>query len=477
MQTKVQVLSDDERILVHELTLDLLSTTGLRVDTDRGRRILEQAGAQVEETTSRVCFPRSLVETALQAAPPLFTLGGRRPGWSFALNRGDCTLLADGGAVFAFDSQTNENRLATFEDWRTATRLIDALDEVGIYWAMVQPTFSEGSFGNLVSYWANIFKNFSKHVQDCPTTPEGSRWMLEVLQIVFNDKEIVRRVKPVSFLLNPFSPLVIEAAPTDAYLETIGWDIPVAVMPMPMMGSTAPASLISTLVQANCEALAVLCLVQSAAPGTPFLYAPAPVVMDPRSGRFTGGEVEHALLGAAVTEMGRFYNLPVQSSTGGSSSPVPGLQDGYERTLNWVLPNLSWPDILVGPGLLGGSLSLCLEQLLVDVEVFRRNRRLHEGINTAEAWRLTGENHEIGPGGNFLSRRSTRLAVHQGEWYNSRLGVNTSFEGWQAEGKPELLPALHAEIERILADHQPLSLAPEVEQELSRIEQHARELG
>jgi trimethylamine---corrinoid protein Co-methyltransferase len=183
------------------------------------------------------------------------------------------------------------------------------------------------------------------------------------------------------------------------------------------------------------------------------------------------------LLGAAVTEMGRFYNLPVQSSTGGSSSPVPGLQGGYERTLNWVLPNLAWPDILVGPGLLGGSLSLCLEQLLVDVEVFRRNLRLHQGISTAEARRLIDEIREVGPGGNYLSRRATRRAIHQGEWYTSQRGVHASFEQWRAEGKPELLPALHAEIVHILADHEPLSLTPEVEQELSRLEQRARELS
>jgi len=475
MQTQLQVLSDDERSLVHELTLNLLSTSGLRVDTPGGRNILSEAGAQVDELTSMVRLPRALIESALKAAPRQFRLGGRLPGWSFPVNQGDCTLLADGGAVFTFDFQSNQNRLATFEDWQKATRLIDTLDEVGIYWAMVQPTFAEGSFGNLVAYWGNIFRNFSKHVQDCPYTPEGSRWMLEVLQVIFNGKEAVQRFKPVSFLLNPLSPLVIEAAPTDAYLETLGWDIPVAVMPMPMMGSTAPASLLSTLVQANCEVLAMLCLIQAAAPGTPVLYAPAPTVMELHSGRFAGGEIEHALLGAAVTEMGRFYGLPVQASTGGSGSPIPGLQAGYERALNWALPALSWPDILVGPGLLGGSLSLCLEQLLIDVEVFRRCRRLHCGVSRADAKGLVEEIQTIGPGADFLAQRSTRDAVRKGEWYISKVGVNTSLEGWQANDRPELLPSLREEISHILAAYQPLELDETVEQELASLEKRARE--
>ena len=147
--------------------------------------------------------------------------------------------------------------------------------------------------------------------------------MLEVLQIVFGGREEVRRLHPVSFLLCPLSPLAIEAAYTDAYLETVGWDLPVAIMPMPMMGSTAPASLISTLVLANCEVLAMLCLVQAAAPGTPVIYAPAPSVMDPHSGRYSSGEIEHALLGAAVTEMARYYGLPSETSTGGTGHHSP----------------------------------------------------------------------------------------------------------------------------------------------------------
>ena len=124
-------------------------------------------------------------------------------------------------------------------------------------------------------------------------------------------------------------------------------------MPLPMMGSTGSASLISTLVLANCEVLATLCLVQAAAPGTPIIYAPAPSVMDPYSGRYSGGEVEHALLGAAVTAMARYYDLPSETSTGGTRHHIPSIQAGYERALTGHCPPLSWPDLLVGPGLVG----------------------------------------------------------------------------------------------------------------------------
>ena len=75
--------------------------------------------------------------------------------------------------------------------------------------------------------------------------------------------------------------------------------------------------------------------------------------------------------------MGRYYGLPVETGTGGTDQYCPGAQASYERAINWVLPALAWPDILVGPGLLGGSTILSLDQMLIDVEVFRRCMRLH----------------------------------------------------------------------------------------------------
>ena len=487
MRTALRVLSEDERGQVHERTLRLLATTGLRVDTGWGRQILAGAGAEADEHTRIVRFPRTLVEACLQMAPRRFTLGGRREGWSFPLNAGECTLQADGGAVFVYDSLTQERRPATADDWLAATRLIDALDEVGVYWAMVEPTWAisplrapsrgERSPGDLVAYWRSIFRHFSKHVQDCTVTPEQSRWMLEVLQTVFGGQENVRRLHPVSFLLCPLSPLVIEAAYTDAYLETVGWDLPVAIMPMPMMGSTAPASLVSTLVLANCEVLAMLCLVQAASPGTPVIYAPAPSVMDPRSGRYSSGEVEHALLGAAVTEMARYYDLPSETSTGGTGHHVPSIQAGYERALNWALPALSWPDLLLGPGLLGGATILSLEQLLIDVEVFRRCRRLWTGIGSSAGQWLEEVVATVGPGGNFLAQRSSRDSVHHGEWYISKMGVRDTFEHWEAAGRPDLLAELRDQVAHILASHRPLPLDEAVERELDQIEERARMEG
>jgi trimethylamine--corrinoid protein Co-methyltransferase len=475
VRTLLQVLSENEQAQVHERTLKVLAKTGVRVDTARGRQILKDAGAEVDENMNIVRFPRALVEESLHAAPKQFTLGARRSGWDLHMNRDDCTLLMDGEAMFVLDRETGERRPGTFNDWLEATRLIDALDEIGVYWCMVEASDSGDGMADRVAYWRSVFRYFSKHVQDSIASPEQAPWLLEVLQVIFGDQDTVRRWHPLSFLLCPQSPLIIEGPYTDAYLALLGWDIPVAVMPMPLMGATAPGSLISTTVLGNCEVLATLCLVQAAAPGTPFIYAPCLATMDPRSGRYSGGAVENGLLSAAATEMARYYGLPVEASGMGTDHHVPGIQAGYERAVNGLLAALSWPDILVGPGLLGGSMILSLEQLLIDVEVFRMCKRARHGILADEGKWLEDVLYHTGPGGDFLSEYSTVDGIRGGEWYVSKFGVHDTFEGWQATGKPTLLEEAREKVRQILAAHQPLPLDEDVERELDRIQERAQE--
>ncbi len=477
MRTLLQVLSDDQRAQVHEQSLSVLSRTGVRVDTARGRAILEEAGADVDNNTHIVRFPRTLVEDSLESAPKEFCLGARRPGWDLKMNSGDCTLLIDGKAVFALDRETGERRTGTFKDWLEATRLTDALDEFGLYWDMIERSDCGESVPDLVTHWRHLFRNFSKHVQDGIGSPEEVPWLLEVLQVIFGDKETIRRKHPLSWILCPQSPLIIEGRRTDAYLELLGWDIPLAVMPMPLMGVSGPGSLISTTVLGNCEVLAMLCLVQAGAPGTPIIYAPAQSMMNPRTGGYSAGAIEGGLLAVAVVEMARHYGLPVEGSGMTTEHYVPGIQAAYESSMIGQMATLAWPDILIGCGLMGGSMILSLEQLLIDVEIFKMAKRVREGIAADDGKWLEDAIDRVGPGGNFLTESSTVSAFRDGEMYVSQLGWHGSFEAWEAAGNPTLLEEAREKVVQILTTHEPLPLDEHVEKELDRIQRRAESKG
>jgi hypothetical protein len=90
----------------------------------------------------------------------------------------------------------------------------------------------------------SVCSNFSKHIQMATKHVEQAPWLLEILQVVFGDLETIRGRHPLSIVLCPQSPLAIDEQFTDAYLALAGHNIPVGVVPMALMGATAPASLV-----------------------------------------------------------------------------------------------------------------------------------------------------------------------------------------------------------------------------------------
>ena len=475
MQTRLQVLTEAEKAQVHERSLNILARTGVRVDSAGGREILKKAGARVDETSRIVRFTKDQIETALKQAPQKFTLGARRPGWDVSLNSGECNLLMDGEGTTVLDRKTGKHLDPTFDDWLEAIRLADALDDIGMYWRIVGASDRSEAIPDYVDYLVTIFRNFSKHIQDPIYSREQAPWFLEVLQTVFGSRETIRQNHPVSYVLCPQSPLVIDDIYTDAYLELIGWNIPVAIMPMPLMGATAPASMISTLITANCEILATLCLIQAAEPGTPVIYASVAALMDPRTGMLKSDAIESGILSAATVEMARYYGLPVETTGSGTSQFAPNIRSGYDRALSALAAVLSWPDILVGAGLLGGALILSLEQMLIDTETFRICRQAHRGVVSGDGKWLDDVIDRVGPGGHFLDQPSTVAALHDGEWYIDEFGMTATFEEWKSAGKREIIEDACEKVDQILSSHQPLPLDEDIDQELERIKKKAKE--
>jgi trimethylamine---corrinoid protein Co-methyltransferase len=477
MKTILQVLSENERFRVHEESLKILEKTGVKVETNQGRQILKQAGALVDENHRIVKFPKHLIESSLEMMTKDFTLGARRPGKELVMNAGESTLCLDGDGTMVLDSKTGERRRANYADWENVTRLADALDEIGVYWLQVDPREVGSTSSDTVEYMCGIFRNFSKHVQDAINSAEEGPWYLEILQTIFGTQKAIKKNHPVSYLLCPQSPLMIDRVYTEAYLALKGWNIPVAIMPMPLMGATAPGNMISSIIQGNCEVLSMICLLQANEPGVPIIYSPALAVMNPRTATLSYASMEFSIMDAAVTEMARYYGLPAESSPGGSDAHVLNYQNAHENGILEMPTILSWPDIIVGAGMLDGSMVSSLEKILIDTESFRLAKHAHRGVNTSENNWLTDVISKVGPGGNYLCEPSTASAVRSEDWYISDFGSHETYDSWVANGKKDILEEAREKVNKILKSHKPMPLGDDVEKELAKICQRARELN
>ena len=474
MKAMFKVLSDEECHRVHEESLRILKNTGVRVETPLGRNILRSAGANVDDTTKLVKFPKALVESSLELITRDFTLSARRPGADLVfkdgrLNGGESILLPDGVAPTVLDSKTGERRKGTYEDWKAVTRLTDVLDEIGMYWRIVEISEKDQDMGEYVHYLCSVFRNFSKHVNDGPSTKDSIPWFLEVIQAIFGTREEIRKNHPVSQVICPQSPLMIDRDYTETYLDLKGWNIPVHIMPMPLMGATAPGTMISTVVQGNCEVLAMICLLQANEPGVPIIYAPALATINAKSGLISDGSMDYSIMSVAATQMARYYGLPAESSSGGTDSHVLDFQNGYEKAAMKLASHLAWPDIMVGPGMLDGSMVSSLEQMYVDVEIFRLARKAHGGMDTSSEKWLMDIIEEVGPGGNYLGEPTTLMSIQNGEWYLPDIGSHTTFEEWVSGGKKDVLSQIREKVDQILDAYEPLPLGEDVEKELAKI--------
>jgi len=480
MKGLFRILSDEDCHRVHEESLRILKNTGVRVETPLGRDILRSAGAHVDDTRKLVKFPKALVESSLELISRDFTLSARRPGADLVfrdgrLNGGESILLPDGVAPTVLDTKTGERRKGTYEDWIAATRLSDSLDEIGMYWRIVEIFDRTRDMDDYVDYLCSMFRNFSKHVNEGPSSPNRIPWFLEVIQTIFGTREEIRSRHPVSQVICPQSPLMIDRDYTETYLALKGWNIPVHIMPMPLMGATAPGTMISTVVQGNCEVLAMICLLEANEPGVPIIYAPALATINPKTGLLSDGSMDYSIMSVAATQMARYYGLPSESSSGGTDSHVLDFQNGYEKAAMKLASHLAWPDIIVGPGMLDGSMVSSLEQIYVDVEIFRLARKAHDGMDTSHGKWLMDVIEEVGPGGNYLGEATTLMSIQDGEWYLPDIGSHTSFEDWVSGGKKDVLSQIREKVDQILEAYEPLPLGEDVEKELAKICKRASE--
>jgi trimethylamine:corrinoid methyltransferase-like protein len=83
MKFKGQILSEEERIRIHNESLHILSGVGVKFYGEKALPLLERNGAKVDWEGKIARIPGEMVAEALQAAPKSFVLGARNLAYDF----------------------------------------------------------------------------------------------------------------------------------------------------------------------------------------------------------------------------------------------------------------------------------------------------------------------------------------------------------------------------------------------------------
>jgi len=463
-----RILSESDKALVHRESLRILENAGVKLESEKTLLLLKSKGCAVYMENGVVKFPPALVEQALESAPEKFILGGLDPKNDMRLGEGNLYVATDGQACFAFDAEKGERRETVMQDLIDAARLVEDLDYIHCFW----PIVSAGDVPQetrTLSELAEGLRVIGKHFQtDCFSAVQA-KYYIRLLDVILGSREKVIERKIFSVCCCPMSPLSFDPEMVEGCVALGEIEAPVLVLPMPISGTTAPMSLFSTVIQNNAEVLAGLTIFQLNKPGIPVIYGAAPGILDMATTMFCTGSPEGALQNAACCEMAKYYKLPCLISTNCTESKAPDIQCGREKAASVVPVYMARPDILCGVGLVDTANLFYPELLILDEDSVGYARRIAEGINGGEENALTDVALKAGPCGEFLSEKSTRTYLRNGEHYHPVATLRQSYDTWAETQGEDICAAARRKVAAILEKPRKCYLTDEITAELNSI--------
>jgi trimethylamine--corrinoid protein Co-methyltransferase len=424
-------------------------------------RALEK-GAFVNDI-GRICFPHAMVEDMIDGAAKSFVFHGRDPRHDVEIG-GDRVFFGTGGAaVQTLDLDSGRYRPSTLRDLYDFTRLIDGLANVSWFTRCCIATDVPDNFDLDVNTVYALLRNTTKPTATSFTLAEHVAPIVEMLDIAaggpgaFSERPFMKaHISPI------ISPLRFGEDAVEVVYECIRHNIPMSCITAAQAGATAPATLAGFLAQSLAETLASLVMVHAIQPGFPMVFSNWPLVIDLRTGAFTGGSGETAVLNAASAQLSNWLGLPSGVACSMTDAKAIDAQYGMEKGLTSMAAALAGGNLIYeSSGMTASLLGASFEAFLLDDEMHSHTYRALRGIEVSEANlgydaivdAVLGEGH-------FLGGQHTFEAMERDYFYPA-LANREEPRSWAQNGAKDAWSVANARAREILQTHRPAYLTPD----------------
>ena len=467
MRAVLNFLTNDEIGRIHEASLHILEKTGVKIESEKVRRLLADNGAEVKGTIVRI--PRSLVEEAIKKAPKKITLGAREPKYDLTIPSDSLPFIATSGfSPFVEDFETGKKRESTASDLKDFAIIADYLDTVDFFWPIVVPRDIPPALQSLYSLVISL-ENNRKHIQGDAINEKTAKWEIELASIIVGGKEELKK-RPIFSTVNcPVAPLTFEKGSSEAMIMLARAGIPVAPMSMVLAGTTGPVTLAGTLAIANAEELASLVIVECASPGAPMIYTTEISSADMKSGEINYTAPEFPLLCAGCAQMARFYKIPNLTADVPLEEIPSDLLSLERNVLKTAMHLMTRTDLSAWLGSLERAMSASLTQVILDAEACEHAKGYLRKFEVNEDTLALGVIDRVGPRGHFLSEKHTRERFRQEIWIkelSSTFILDPVKEG-------SFLERAKVKVKEILSTHKAPSIDKDKRREMKQILQAA----
>jgi trimethylamine--corrinoid protein Co-methyltransferase len=464
---KYQPLSDHEIEQIHQTTLDVLENIGMANPLPQLKEVALEQGCNFTDQ-GRLCFPRSLVEDVITRAGRDFIMYGRDPKHDIEMSDKKVHLYGGGEAVTILDLGATTYRPSIINDVYDIARMVDYLEHIHSYSRLVVATeFSDLLKTDINTAYASVVGT-AKHTALTFANGKHIKPTIEMLDLIAGGEG--------KFLKRPFchgggctvvSPLRYGTDNCEVAIASIEMNAPVWVVIAPQSGATAPAALAGSLVQVLAETLASLLLIDLIKPGHPVIFGPWPFVTDLRTGSFSGGSGEEALMSAASAQITNHYGLASSVGAGMTDSKLPDAQAGYEKGITVAMAALAGcNNVSESSGMMASLMGCSYESLVIDNDMLGMIMRVVRGIEVNEetlSYRAIKETVE--GEGHFLRDPQT-LSLMKSEYLYPNLADRSTQEEWESEGSPDIRQRAEKQAREILNSHYPVYIDEKIDKKV-----------
>ena len=428
----MKVLSDAEILQIHEATVDILENCGVKIGSPKAFEMLRARGLPVDSAKQIVRFPRAALEDALAQTPAEFSVFDREGKFAFVLGDGDPKIAAGHNAVFWVDSDTGKTRYSTVADVEMFARLCDELEYIHMIGIPVMPQDVPDPRNTLPYGVRACIENSRKPIYFSTDNARVNRIAINLCEAAFagNFREQVYGISQLS----PTSPLYWEEGVLEAILDTLETAVPLAILPEPNAGLSAPYTLAGLLTMNNAECISGLAMIQMFKPGAKVLYANSWTVTEMRDATALVGSTETTICRIAGAQLARFYHVPCHTTAPNSDNHAHDEQNAWEKTFSTFCAVGAGNDLIVNCGMFATGMTCSHEQLLMDEEISAMSKRIAAGVLVTPDTLATDLIKRIGPRGDYMLLDHTLDRLRSGEFLPPRVSIRTSRAGWESAG-------------------------------------------
>ncbi len=458
-----------------------LSESQLKQITDSAYRILHEIGmgdappvlrdkalekGAVVNELGRLTFPRSFVEDIVAGAAKGFVLHGRDEAHDLEIGGERVYFGTGGAAVQTLDVDSGLYRASTLKDLYDFTRLIDTLENISWFTRCCVATDVTNSFELDVNTAYALLAGTRKPVGTSFMVGDNVDPVVDMFDLVLGGEGRFRRRPFCMVHISPvISPLRYGDDAVDVALACIRNNMPINSIIAAQSGATAPAPLAGMLAQTTAETLAGLIMVNLFAPGHPVIFSNWPLVLDLRSGTFSGGGGEISVLNAAAGQIANHLGLPSGVASSMSDAKTLDAQMGSEKALSALAAGLAGANMVFeSAGMTSSLLGASFEAFVADNEMLSHVHRMIRGVEVdEETLGFDAIREAVAGEGHFLGGAQTMASMKR-DYFFPTLADRYPPAAWEAMGGHDMGSHARTRARDILAAHHPGYIEPALDE-------------